>query len=123
LSEFDRFPLLYESYGPRFAETKVIVAAVAVGNFAYTLLQTCDSAGTAKTYFAKGETVYANIKGKNNGPVSDGAVIVVTDVDTGVEVTRIGTAVVAPGAEFSALKVSIGMMPGRDWKLQFAMTP
>jgi len=121
MSEFDRYPLLYESYG--FAETKVIVAAMAVGNFAYTLLQTCDSAGAPKTYFVKGDTVYANIKGKNNGPAPDGALIVIKDVDTGVELKRIGTAVVGPGAEFSALKVPIGTMPGKDWKLQFAMTP
>jgi len=123
MSEFDRFPLLYESYGRRFAESQVVTVAVATGIFAYTKLESCDSAGTPKSSFLAGDTVYANIKGKNNGVVADGAVIVVTDNDTGTELTRLGSTVVNPGAEFTMSKVLIGTMPKRDWNIKFAMTP
>jgi len=119
MEELDYHPFLY----PSFAETKVITVPLAAGNFAYTLLQTCDPTGAAKTYYAKGDPVHANIKGKNNGNVSAGASIVVKDLDTGVEVKRIGTEVVAPGAIFTVAAVLIGTMPSKDWRLEFKMTP
>ena len=121
-SDLDKYPFLYESYS-HLGESKVVTIPLAYGDFSYTLLEPCDVNGTPKTYFKEGETVYVNIKGVNNGTGDAGAVIVVTDVETDEELKRIGTMVVFPGQEFSALAVSIGTMPANDWKVQFAMTP
>jgi hypothetical protein len=121
---FDRFPILYESLNPRFAETKVITALVATGNFKFVKLETCDVNGTAKTYFAAGERVYFNSTIRNDGPVEDGAKVEIIDVDTATRLKLYGTVMIAPGASSSALsKAEIGVMPAKDWKLQFVMTP
>ena len=120
--ELDRYPLLYEGYS-RLGESRVVTVPLAYGDFSYTLLEPCDVDGTPKTYFKEGETVYFNIKGINNGTGDEGAIIVITDVETGEELKRIGTMVVSPGEEFSALAVLIGTMPDHDWQVKCEMTP
>jgi len=119
--ELDRFPLLYESYSP--ATKKVIIEALQAGIFGYQLLDIIDANGVVRNKFAPGETVYCHIIVSNYGYAPDKATIVVTDLDTGAEIKKLITDIVALEAFFEFSKVDLGTMPNRDWKLRFALTP
>jgi len=119
-SEFDRFPLLYESYG---SETRDVTVYVSTGNFKFEILETVDETGAARSKFRQGETVYCHYKVRNDGSVKDRATIIVTDIDTGAKVTEYLTDYCDPGWKFEAAKATVGTMPNKDWKLRFAMTP
>jgi len=125
MSELDRYGLLY----PEFGETRDVTVYISEGNFKYEVLETVGEespiAGPAspRTKFRAGETVYVHYKVRNDGGVKAKATIVVTDIDTGAEITRYTTAETDPGYRFEAFKATVGAMPAKDWKLRFAMTP
>jgi len=116
-------PWEYETEDLHGSEVRTLTVTLAVGSFAYTLLEACNSAGSPKSIFAKGATVYANIKGINNGEGEASATIVVKDVDTGSTIKTITTGVMDSGEVFEIRAVAIGTMPDRDWTLEFSMTP
>lgn len=126
MSKPSPYGILYESL---FGEVRDVTVTLAQGNFKYEVLETVGDESpiggppVPRSKFAAGETVYVHYKIRNDGEVKAKATIVVTDVDTGIEVTRYMSPNVDPGWRFEVFKATVGVMPNRDWILRFAMTP
>ena len=102
-------------------ETKNITVNLVAGaaNFNFTLLEPVKSAYNA------GETVYVKYTVKNIGNAPSAGQVVVRDIDTGATIATNTIPELAPGYSFatSGSHANSGIMPNRNLRLSFALTP
>ena len=112
-------PFLYE----RFADTyEVVVRLIEVTpNLKFVKVAFSDKLeGAFKEEFKAGQAVYCYIEYQNIGSGAGGPRIIITDLDTGEELLRVGGEIINPG-ESAFTWFKLGTMPNRDWRLRFVL--
>lgn len=104
------------------SDTNTLTVELGEGQFTWLEVSATDSQGNMKTLFSEGEMVYLRMRWRNDGTAKSAPVVTVTDINTDVELKRVGFSDPEPGEE-GGDSMQLGVMPNHDWHLRLDITP